>query len=220
MMVVGSSECGKTLLVANLLTRSEMPWSLANRGYAKKWLLVPPNKQYDNDISRVPGFDVLVYSEEAVSQIIEEAGRIKGKKLLIIDDPAQAVRYNGKNSDAEAIWNMGRHLGFSTILICQRYVQYPPAARTNLTHILAFALPNGNDIKNFCGEFTRMKLTKFEILHDWYHKLAPHNYFILVNSNGWQIYDRKFNSLDGTTQKLAGEAQSLSPPPRKKIRGW
>lgn len=197
MLVVGGSGCGKTLVTANLLRRTDLPWSLANRRYVKMYLVLPGHN-YDNPLARIPGMEVYEYSEEALEHIQKEASQMKGKKLLIFDDPATSVRHARQDSGTDSFWNMGRHFGFSTILIAQRFTQYPPAVRTNLTHILCFSLPNGRDLKSFCEEFTTLNLKQFQTLHNWYHKQKPHRFFILVNSNGWHIYDASFKEINGS----------------------
>jgi hypothetical protein len=201
MLIVGSSNSGKTNFIKNILIRKQFKY----KDLFKKniWLFCPTvnlsdsykfiEKMETEDRPRIFKY----YDENIIKQIKDEQTLIKNnldelnltrppELLIIFDDMIGNLPETKMNSFIE-LFTSGRHYNINIILVTQSYYSIPLVVRRNCTHMIFFEgmskrdinklssdeMPYKNDF-DFYEEYTKLKRFEF-MLVDTFNKLYYRN---------------------------------------------
>jgi hypothetical protein len=201
MLIVGSSNSGKTNFIKNILTRKQFKY----KELFKKniWLFCPTvnlSDSYDfiKDMETDERQRIFkTYDEQIIQQIKDEQTLIKNnleefnlKKppelLLIFDDMIGNLPETKINSFIE-LFTSGRHYNINILLVTQSYYSIPLIIRRNCTHMIFFEGMSKRDItklsndeipykKDFDFYEEYIKLNRFEFVFvDTINKLYYRN---------------------------------------------
>ena len=138
MYIVGSTGSGKTYTLLKILEKEMF------QEFTYIFLICPTyenNKTYKEWIFKDdPKFFVLNVSQENVEAYLSliERNYRNTNSMIILDDCAFCQIEKNKTSSLVDFAFHGRHAGFSTVVISQRFRAITPAFRDNCQHVLVF----------------------------------------------------------------------------------
>ena len=145
LVVVGSSNSGKSVLVASLLS-AKFPYAkIFGRNV---WIFSPTMSLQDPSFSelKIPDDHVIPFYDEATitrivtqqGKIIKQHGKSLAKNLLLVFDDCMTQISNSPSSLLRSLYFSGRHQKISVICLTQLWTAMPRAARMNASDVVLF----------------------------------------------------------------------------------
>lgn len=200
MTVLGPPKSGKTNLLINMITNKK----IYKKVFDKIILVMPttsmksiknnifsdlPADQHFNELS--PDVFIKIKSLRDEFDKIEELEKEKKKKpktrrmLVIFDDVLSQLKNPENYNLLVSLATRYRHLRVSVILLAQYLRNIPKPVRSQISHLVAFKMPNELDKKILREEYIGLKLNEFIELVNFVYQ-NPHDFlFIDLYNNGF-----------------------------------
>jgi GTPase SAR1 family protein len=222
-LCVGSSNCGKTNALLNLISRQ---W-LDNKGNSifDEIYVMSPTARTDEAYTAVlsdPKFSDRTYlTTELDTGLIEDLmNREKDNKniLVYLDDFCSSK----KELQQKAIFDLyfhSRHSNITSICVSQYFFQVPSAVRGNCSHLLLFPLKRNSELILIRTELSSPKFHDeiFDELIKEAHEKTPENQFpfLLIDMNKQKFYKMGGNS---EPEELLIQNASAEERPEQKLQ--
>jgi len=217
-LVVASSGSGKTLCIANMLSRREF---LYKSIFKRNIFLFSPT--FDLDDPSMHGVEIdkenhfTEFNEAAITEILEDQrrlidrwGKARAPHILLLFDDMITMLPQSKQSLLTRLFFSCRHAKISLILTTQSYKATSKAIRLNCSHMLIFKTNNRE--RDLMGE---EQVLDIPLWRSVYNMATSEPYSFLYVDNTRQVKDRYYVRFDEAislddvdqTDDNAGETQ-------------
>lgn len=193
MTVLGPPKSGKTNLLINMITNKK----IYKKVFDKIILVMPttsvksiknnifddlPTDQHFNELS--PDVFLKIRSVRDEFDKLEELEKEKKKKpktrrmLVIFDDVLSQLKDPENYNLLVSLSTRYRHLRVSIILLAQYLRNIPKPMRSQISHLVAFKMPNEMDKKILREEYIALKLNEFVELVNFVYQ-NPHDFLFV-----------------------------------------
>ena len=193
MTVLGPPKSGKTNLLINMITNKK----IYKKVFDKIILVMPttsvksiknnifddlPTDQHFNELS--PDVFLKIRSVRDEFDKLEELEKEKKKKpktrrmLVIFDDVLSQLKDPENYNLLVSLSTRYRHLRVSIILLAQYLRNIPKPMRSQISHLVAFKMPNEMDKKILREEYIALKLNEFVKLVNFVYQ-NPHDFLFV-----------------------------------------
>lgn len=200
MTILGPPKSGKTNLLINMITNKK----IYKKVFDKIILVMPttsmksiknnifsdlPTDQHFNELS--PDVFIKIKSVRDEFDRLEELEKEKKKKpktrrmLVIFDDVLSQLKDPENYNLLVSLATRYRHLRVSVILLAQYLRNIPKPMRSQISHLVAFKMPNELDKKILREEYIGLKLNEFIKLVNFVYE-NPHDFLFI------DLYNNKF----------------------------
>ena len=151
MVVIGSSNSGKSNMIRNLLTREEFGY---NKHFGSNIIIFSRTLGLDSTWSclKLPKTHLYTeWDEEVVREIMAYSKKQKNGVLILLDDLiSDPNAFNKKNSNLlTELFYTGRHYGISVCITSQRLHAVPSGMLSNCSQMCVFALKTKRERESF-----------------------------------------------------------------------
>ncbi len=214
-LISGSSASGKTVLLINLLTKSEF-----YKDYFDKFIIVSPNiynPQLENAIEDIEAafgaanpnssrcITMSDWNEGELqtiwnvnAKLVQEDGMLFSPKLLFVFDDCVDDKRITNSHFLQQLFFRGRHINASSIFTTQAYNSFPLRLRKNCTNLIIFGSANEKEVLALAKEFKHRKITEEEFIKLFDHVTKERYSFLHINNQVPEInemYRRKFKEI-------------------------
>ena len=230
LLLIGSSQCGKTNVVLNLITRF-LIYPNSDESIFDEIYIFTPTALSDPKLkilAKHPDLVNKVYlSDKLETDLIDELlarnpsdfeGGILPHTLVFIDD-FTAEKKNTMHPSVVNLFFRGRHENISTIICSQYFFNVPPSVRTNTSGILIFRLKRNAELALIRNELSTPKIHD-EIFDEILHRAQEGETwnFLFIDNMTQKFYRNFSKEYDVEMPMNSAEYLKYQIPEEKPIR--